>query len=335
MLTTVESKSEKLAAQNLFRAMVRSAWRRVEKRTIAWRPSSIELEIAHNNNLWFGSDVAKNDSGERRFWNSFGQLRRSGNLEISVEINIPIDASDGKVSGFIAKDPESGILLVMHDGGIGGGRKGIGRDAFLEWSSLRPIPVTTSSGKIRHGIIVAVLDGSDDISALEGFVRNVIAFKEAVRAGALTSTPSGSNAGQSFTDYFKEFSGTKSGSRKKYFQYESRHGDVVDELTRWHLSSSLPKGRVVKSAFIDLGIETAGELSVLFEVKTDDSRQCLYTAIGQLSVHSASDRTIRCLVVPDEAAIPTDIAICLEKQRIKVLRFRLSRNAVTIVAAAL
>ena len=82
---------------------------------------------------------------------------RSGGLQITVEVNIAIASNTHSVAGFFARDSATGILYLMHDGGVGGGVKGVGRSAFLAWSGAQLVPTTDSSGRGRPGLIVAPL----------------------------------------------------------------------------------------------------------------------------------------------------------------------------------
>ena len=52
------------------------------------------------------------------------------NNNIVVEINIPV-IPDGRVGGVFVRQTSTGKIYLMHHGKIGGGRKGIGKTAFL------------------------------------------------------------------------------------------------------------------------------------------------------------------------------------------------------------
>lgn len=329
MLELIEGRKEKIAVQKELAELLRNVWSHEERRRIVWRPSSVELDIAHEGELWFASAKAGEDGGTARYWNSFGEYSRNGNLNIAIEINIPIDTNDRRVSGFLARDAKTGRTYLMHDGGVGGGRKGVSREAFLEWASLKPIPVKTSDGDSRLGLIVSPLDKEVVDASVSSFVRRAIAFKAAVREGILDSGVVGP-IGQSYRDYFREFSGKKSGERSGEFEYESRHGDIVDALVSWSGCNSF-KGRIVKNAYIDLAVEAGGQLSAIFEVKTSVDRQCLYTAIGQLLVHStAAPNASRFLVIPTGREPSSDILACLKTLGISIIKYAISGRAIVL-----
>jgi hypothetical protein len=333
MLNILEEREDKMRAQAKLDELIKRSWRKHERRLIVWRPNRRDLTIAHNDHLWFAAVRPSRDQKIKRYWNSFGAYSATGNLFISVEINIPTESNSRTVSGFFALDPITKVIYLMHDGGLGGGQKGVGQTEFLNWSGDKPVPAYDSQGGVRIGFIVAALEGPSAVQSISRFVEKVISFKQAVRDGQVASQSPAQGTGHSYGDYFKEFSGTKKGQRKKEFEYISRHGDVVDELTRWRPASKKKGERIVKNGLIDLGIEVRRKLVALFEVKTNASRQSLYTAIGQLAVHGKGDRDLeRYVVVPASDKIPADVARCLDELDIQVLRYTLKPKAVGIRA---
>jgi hypothetical protein len=115
MLTLVESTMKKVRAQRALQSRLEGSWRRREQRFVVWRPDSRQITIRHNERYWFGS-VPPNDLTPR-YWNPLGECRASGNLQISVELNVPTASNSKRVSGFFAKDTQTGIVYLMHDGG--------------------------------------------------------------------------------------------------------------------------------------------------------------------------------------------------------------------------
>jgi hypothetical protein len=89
MLRLLDNKQEKKAAQAQFVAHLRAAWTKHEERQIVWRPNKRTLLIAHNDDVWFGFVELGDDQTTPRYWNSFGSYSPTGNLQITVEINIP------------------------------------------------------------------------------------------------------------------------------------------------------------------------------------------------------------------------------------------------------
>jgi hypothetical protein len=332
MLEIEGHKAALTAAQTRFAYLVRKEWSKSETRTLVWRPDRIDLEIAHNNRFWFASTVVPNESGELRHWNSFGVYNSSGPLQIALEINIPVDRIDGRVSGFVAVDAESAHRFVLHDGGVGGGFKGVGRDAFLESSGLKPIPVALPDGRVRFGVVVAALDSHSGLSPLVGFLERAIEFKARVRSGTLLPQPGSAEPGESYRKYFKEFSGRKSGLRSSEIDYVSRHGDIVDALNSWcRKALSLEECNACKNALIDLALFKQEKMVALFEVKTGTDRQQLYTAIGQLEVHGRNAIGLKkFVVVPNSGPVAADISEYLALRGITLIRFELGKNAIRL-----
>jgi hypothetical protein len=232
MLTLVESTMEKVRAQRALESRLERSWRRREQRVVVWRPDSRQITIHHNGRYWFGSVPPNKDDLTPRYWNPLGEYHASGNLQISVELNVPTASNSKRVSGFFAKDSQTGIVYLIHDGGVGGGRKGVGQKAFLAWSDSEPVPVADADGDVRLGIIVAPIDAKDTASDIARFVERTIEFKAAVKRGE-TNTPQARAAQRRFGDYFDEFSGKKRRRRVKEIEYISRHGDIVRALRKW------------------------------------------------------------------------------------------------------
>ena len=87
----------------------------------------------------------------------------------------------------------------------------------------------------------------------------------------------------------------------------------------------------MKNGYVDLGIEVAGRLKVLYEVKTSASRQNLYAAIGQILVHGREcDGLERYIVIPVNETVPADVSEALALLGIKVLRYKFAGKQVYI-----
>jgi hypothetical protein len=97
---------------------------------------------------------------------------------IAVEINIP-NPPTRRVAGFFAREPRSGELFLLHDGKIGGGKKGVTREAFLRHSALRTVQVGSGLQE-REAIIVAKLGSESLAREIEDCARAVAAFKESL-----------------------------------------------------------------------------------------------------------------------------------------------------------
>ena len=336
MLTLLESREEKEFAQLTLDRNLRSLWRKKERRRVVWRPDSRELKISHNGEYWFVSVPPSRQQLTPRYWNSFGSYRENGNLQITVEINISVASNERRVSGFFAKDSATNVIYLMHDGAVGGGRRGIGKSSFLAWSGEKVIPVSDSRGSVRFGIVVASMRPHLIGMQLARFTKKVLDFKQAVKNGEVTNDAFAKEAQRSYDDYYREFSGKKKGKRAREFEYISRHGDIVDALRQWRGDRAQAHERIIKNAYIDLGVTIKKELTEIYEVKTNADRQALYTAIGQTFVHgiSDSDDVRRYIVLPDGEEMPQDVMQALKRLQITVLRFEMNDNNVRILEKA-
>lgn len=332
MLTLIESLRAKNEAMAKLRARLEKAWDHRERRVVVWRPDSRTLTVHHNGKYWFASLAPNKDDLTPRFWNPFGEYRAAGNFQIAVELNVPTASNSGRVSGFFATDAETGSAYLMHDGGVGGGRKGVGRTAFLAWSDSRLVPVVDQQGDIRLGIVVAPVDAESTSSDIARFVQKTIDFKEAVVNGE-TETEQARAAQQRYGEYFDEYAGKKRRRRIKEIEYISRHGDIVRALRDWRAIKLRDGERVFKDSYVDLGVRAGGELREIYEVKTSCERQSLYSAIGQIVVHdnSLDGHCGRFLVLPNDDIIPEDVESALLRARISLIRFVLHDDGIQLL----
>ncbi|EQD32377.1 hypothetical protein B1B_17722, partial [mine drainage metagenome] len=199
-------------------------------------------------------------------------------------------------------------------------------DAFLEAINARPQEVQTSSG-VRIGLIVAPLYARHFEAGVSSYLRNVIAFKAAVAENRTPQPIHGLPADTRYGDYYREFSGKKTGGGDR-FTYESRHGDIVHALLDWvPLQGNV--GKIQKSVLVDLAVLHHGKLVAVFEVKSSADRQSLYTAIGQLVVHSAKAKGVQRYIVIPDGRVPDDIHGCLAALSIRVIRYEIDGQMIS------
>jgi hypothetical protein len=187
MLILLEDAGSKRAAQNAMERTITASLRNQGKRNIGLPSGNVD-EVIHSNGdgqLWcaFGS---VEDARIPRRWNAFGVFESNRQSQmITVEINIPTKANSARVAGFFAHDPRSGRTYLMHDGSVGGGKAGVGRDAFLAWSKATLVEVARTDGPARPGIVVGDVGADDLPSRLWRYVGLVRDFKDAVSRGTL------------------------------------------------------------------------------------------------------------------------------------------------------
>ena len=95
---------------------------------------------------------------------------------ITVEINPPHEGENRRVAGLFARDEENRIYIA-HTGRVGGGRTGIGQNAFREFlGPHRWHEIETPSG-LRTAVLLGPIDSRDFTNQLADFVHNVADFK--------------------------------------------------------------------------------------------------------------------------------------------------------------
>lgn len=143
-----------------------------------------DCNIRYNTKIWFYTYVIDSDeSTSPRFWNGFGlteTLNESKSNNIITEINIPSNGLNKRVSGFFARD-ENNQVNLFHRGRLGGGRKGIGKNAFLNWSanSLRKVKTEKYDD---YAILVGKINGNDFIDKVFELLTDISNFKYYITA---------------------------------------------------------------------------------------------------------------------------------------------------------
>lgn len=122
---------------------------------------------------------------DNRYWFCFGDHpepvgpRDGDGLDIVCEINPPLEGINRRCAGAFAQDEAGGVVLT-HSGKVGGGRKGIGKFAFLE-SLRRPefATVRWPDGIAADMLVIGRVDGVDLPARVAALVRAVRTFKDA------------------------------------------------------------------------------------------------------------------------------------------------------------
>jgi len=187
MLRLIEDREAKAAAQAELEARIRERLADQGVRNIGF-PSGNTDEVVYAEGaggLWAAFTPLKAAAVPRQ-WNAFGLYDPSLHAQmITVEINVPTADNSARVAGFYARDPQTDRVYLMHDGSVGGGRPGVGRDAFLSWTRATTVDVVRSDGVVRSGVVVGAVEVDDFVPHLRRFVMRVRRFKAAVAAGAL------------------------------------------------------------------------------------------------------------------------------------------------------
>lgn len=321
-LRVVEDPSQIAKAQSLLMRNLKSALAPMGPRTIGFRGGNVVHPIfaTGDGGLYYAYSEPRDDVPIKKHWNSFGVFRKEASAQlITVEINIPVGGNRPMVAGFFATDGATKKAYLMHNGAIGGGRKGIGQEAFLNYAAMPEVIVVTSSGP-RRGLVIGDINDPNLVALIWRYVRVVEQFKNDVAGGSLTAAAPGIPADD--TNYSPEFWGSKSGVRKE-FDYVAYHGLVVDELRRELELARRDGARIGNSRLIDLYVQKGSERIEVFEVKTSSDRQSLYTGIGQLMVHGNGSASRKWLVVPAGEEIPADLSQAISTLSLQIRRFEI------------
>jgi len=326
MITAVTDAREIERCQN---ALARALSRQLKKKgtlLIGHPGGSFTGEVYSNNTLWFSS-FKITDVPVKRYWNGFGlAIRQHGAQIIVVEINPPVRGYTAQVSGLFAKDNETGAYLLLHRGRIGGGRKGIGKNAFADWFRGKWVEVAASDSRVDFAILVARLESPNIADQILAFVNEVALFKEEATSGALTRHPRGP---LQHTIFNPEFHGKKKGHRSGTLDYESFHGLVVNKLAeKVRLAQGRIRANIFNTRAIDLGVEIGRQLRQLYEVKSSADLQSLYSAIGQLTVHSCGEPQVTKTIVIPVRKLHPDLRKTISTLGFDILEYRIKGGSV-------
>jgi hypothetical protein len=333
MYTLIESRTEIAKAQKTLEATIRQNFKTTVVKDIGWQGGRRKQEtLRSQDGYWFFSADYKQGANPKRL-NWFGKHGDGPGVQIAVEVNVPYAGRNDMLAGFFARHNETGRVYLFHTGRVGGGAKGVSKEAFLAWTALNPATVVDANGDARDAIVVMPIEGRGATRSAVDYVQSIVDFKQAVRDGA-TDTPEAKEREKLLKDLYDESSGRRKGKAKaRDIDYVSRHGDVVKALSAWRKAGGLNNGeKLVKNVLIDLGLKRAGALVEVYEVKTSSSRGDVYTAIGQLMVHSPGNGCRQVMVLPAEDFLKPDLAAALKRSGIELVRYRLSEVAATILA---
>ena len=336
MYELLEDQAEIAEAHDALLATIAANFPEQETRTIGWAAGNWpDCDLQTNGRYWFWSTKHERKSGSVGYLHWFGMLTPPGkSVSISVEVNTTLAGSDRRLAGAFARDVRTNVVYLMHDGGIGGGKPGIGQQAFLQWRAAkaqRPVPIMCGDGRLVFSNIVMPTRGRGATQSAIEYVNSVNEFKaEASELDPVEQAASGT----ALQEYYDEFSGRVRGKRSAgAIDYVSRHGDIVKALEVWRREQQplIYGQKIVKNLLIDLGLASkSGTLKEVYEVKTTADRQAVYSAIGQLTVHAAEADCKKILVLPADETIKQDQQKALKREGIELIRYRLTPTTVTL-----
>ena len=284
-----------------------------------------EFPYRHDDRYWYraGYLAAEGDTITRHL-NAFGTVENGLHPPATVEINIEAEGRNNQIGSFFARDVATGTVYLMHAGSINpGGYR------FRKWLGGKQAEAFDGSEKPRAGFIVVPVNAATSGSTLIRYLEHI----EAYRQGVTDDKPEAEGAG--YRSFFEEPRGWRVAHCPGTVEYRSRHGEVVDALRGWRLNQPnqpMNRGwRIVKDEFIDMGVADGHDLLVeLYEVKTSTGRSDVYSAIGQLMIHSPA-QCRRTIVLPESPPLPNAVKAALGRLGIDLLQFRLDNERANII----
>lgn len=262
--------------------------------------------------FWWGNDLENKGS---RYWNPFGlkQPKPNSNQQGRCQINCSLSGVKNGIAGLFAKDA-NGKMYLLHSGNIGGGQKGVGKNSFSNFYTGEKIEVIADD-KLFEFFVVTRFDSSTFYQNIVSFVKAVYSFKEYVKQG--------NTAGQPVIDRNPLKEGEYLGI--KVYNLPARtvtasndHAVITTKLIE---QLRLKNFNVKRDQFRDAyTVINDNHIDKVFEVKSSLSRQSLYTAIGQLMLHSLEFNSKMFFVVDKD--VNKDLVTDLKKIDIKCVFFK-------------
>lgn len=183
MYVVVQDSKRIRAAQKLFVKRLHEVLpQRPETFTIGYKGGNFNVSNLRSNGLiWFAHHVDTQSTIQRN-WNGFGmatQLVLRGSNKIVVEANVALDGQFRRTGAVFVEDSKTDTPLLLHRGKIGGGKKGVGKSAFLRWFQGPQVEYTESarSKELDNAPLVADLGARDIARQVGEFITAVHNFK--------------------------------------------------------------------------------------------------------------------------------------------------------------
>jgi hypothetical protein len=283
-------------------------------RKIGYHGGYVEHKVHWHADLGFWWLLNRTVAGNR-WWCCYGTENpgHQDKLSITVETNSPFEGVNRRIGGLFVKD-DTGRVYIAHSGKVGGGRAGIGKEAFWEaYGGEQVETVCWPDGRKSRAIVIAPVDSERLSAHIARFVHEVARFKAAAAGGKpVVRRERGRRI------FKPEFEGPRRGYTPAG-EIEARcdHGTVVNRLHK----ALTEAGHQAVNDRRDLYILAGDDVTHSFEVKTDLSTTSLYQGVGQLMLHGAALDPVprRILVMPGR---PTgDTARALARLGIEVLAY--------------
>ena len=323
MLVALTKRTESFKA---FNALCRTLKRRAAKQTVSCSvgyrrglrkfPKVLRFPAE---GIW-AIPIKEWDAQSNSFWCGYGDRVpvEGDTLSITCQINPPHESPNLTYGGLFAKD-QNGHVYLCHTGNIGGGRPGIGKQAFVNrYRGMRGSSVSVKIESRQESVEVIFLGRVDDRRLpmrISHFVHEVSRIKKEIVEGV----PEPSEGTGSFQPEF-------SGRRRSYsvggtIASNVDHGVVVDALAHEiEKAGYTPRNDRHRDMFVMN--DGHNGMPVLFEIKTSTETTDMYQAVGQLMFNGRARQSgvKLVLVVPDE--LTTDTNRRIQSLDVEVLRYQ-------------
>lgn len=238
-------------------------------------------------NLWLSRTKLNS-----RLWNGFGIGKpiEGKNNSLAGEINFPHENINRAIAGAFGKDLK-GNVFVLHRGRIGGGKKGVGKQAFID--NYRGEFITALDyDKETKFILIGELNSKYFPNQVADFIYEIKRIKQIINH----QQPDFNFNDFSFTE---QSSGKSQSNVSKVISQNRIHGIIVNALAKELENINYNVGNDRNR---DLFIWKDNKILTLFEIKSSCSTQDIYSAIGQVIIYSIPIRNKVKLVVvlPDK-----------------------------------
>lgn len=301
---------------------------RPKKLSYSTAGGSGEASVYHysDGDFWWSGDRL---SKSHKFYNLFGiapDYERTNSIR--VQINYQKEFYDFKEAAYWAKD-NSGRVFLLHSGKMGGGIKGITIENIDKYYSRKKVVAFNNSNQ-KECFIVCEINSPRAFSQVVSFIKEIDRIK-CLLAELKSAELNKGNSKDTFL--MKKYTPEFWGKRNSYYREDivesiSDHGSVVEALKRELETNFGFKNRCTKNKYVDLGIDKNGKPIAIFEFKTSANTQSIYTAIGQLLLHSNSLKSnpMKFAVFPNQ--IDKEIANDLQNLGIETLRYEWKKDKV-------
>lgn len=283
-------------------------------------PVPMGVKIAEKLHMWW----FLGKTNDTKLWCAYGleQIQAGKTYTARCQINFSLKGFNRRISGLFATDSH-GKIYVLHDGGVGGGIAGVGKEQYCEFATAEQVEVGYE-GKVYPYFVVGVLGQPDFPESLKSYVQSVYDFKESIdksKSSGSTSKTAKKNplAGSDLSTY--EYAGIKKYNLPERQVTASNQHALVFRALKESLRHFNPKRDKNRDLFIR---NDAGIITHLFEIKSSPSLQAVYTAIGQLMLRSVEDKATCIIVLPDETN--KELIKDLAKLKIKIVTFSFDTN---------